>query len=84
MKVKFFQEGGTATPQSNQQPTQDPIADIINRAKQAISANDGNMALEVLKALITLVEQAAPQAAQPASPTYQRKGGKLVRKQCKV
>lgn len=83
--VKKLQEGGEmASPAEEpvtapaQEPAQeDPTAQILQAAVQAVQTQDCNLAMQVLQALLQMAQggQEAP-AEAPGQPVY-RKGGKL-------
>lgn len=87
MKLKQkFQEGGQmpaeqAQPQGQPQggESQDPMMQIVQAAMQAVQNNDPQMAMQVCQALVQLAQQAQGGGEAQAQPTYQKKGGKLVR-----
>lgn len=92
-EVKKFQEGGAIPTESTPTPApatpapqagggEDPMAQIVQAAMQAVESNDGQMALQVLQAFLMLLQesmggQAAAQEA-PAEPVMQKKGGRLA------
>jgi len=81
MKVKKFQEGGAMPPQG--QPQQAPAEQQASPEQQLqamaaeIIKSLGPEAAAMLAQLIMEMLQGAQQA-QPAAPTYARRGGKLV------
>lgn len=61
----------------------DPLMEIAQIAAQALQNQDCQAAMAVCEAFLQLVQQAAGGGAapeQPSEPTFQKKGGKLVRK----
>lgn len=80
--VKYMQEGGQMAaqeaPVEEQAAAQDPMAQLIEMAMQAVQANDAQMALQVCAALVQLAQGGAEQA--PAEEPMFRKGGCLVKK----
>lgn len=84
-----FQEGGTApAEQIAPQNGQDPMAQLVQGAAQAVQSGDCNVAMQVCQMLMELAgggegapapqEEAAPEAAQ-GEPVY-RMGGRLLRR----
>jgi len=95
-KIKTMQAGGPAPAEAAPAPGggapqgggQDPLMQIAQVAAQALQTQDCQAAMAVCEAFLQLIQQAAgggagapagPEEA-PAEPTFQRKGGKLVRK----
>ena len=91
IRLRKFQEGGSMAPQAAQEgaPTdqnagqQDPIAELLNAAAQAVQSQDCQTAIQVCQALVQMASQnqqgGAPeeQAPEEGEPVY-RAGGKLV------
>jgi hypothetical protein len=78
---------GAGMPVGGEAPAQggeDPLMQIAQVAAQALQSQDCQAAMAVCEAFLMLIEQAgggggmAPE--QPQEPTFQRKGGKVVRK----
>lgn len=64
MRINFFQEGGPVAPQ-------DPVAELIGMAQQAVQANDPNMAMQVCQILVQMAQggpQEGPQGDQQGAP----------------
>lgn len=86
--VKYMQEGGQMAapeaPVEEQAAAQDPMAQLIEMAMQAVQANDAQMALQVCAALVQLAQGGAEAGAgaeqAPAEEPMFRKGGCLVKK----
>lgn len=82
MKLKKFQEGGQMAPQGQEQAPQQgqqqasPEEQLQAMAAEIINSL-GPEASAMLAQLIIQMLQGGQQA-QPAAPTYARKGGKLV------
>lgn len=86
-----FQEGGEMAPPA-EAPVQeapaapaeggeDPTAQILQAAAQALQSQDCNLAMQVLQALLEMAgagAQQAPAAPEGQEPVY-RKGGRLSR-----
>lgn len=93
MNLKIFQDGGMMPPAPEQpqepmgpeapaqepMPAQDPIGQLLQLSQQALQGNDCAAAMEVVKGFVQLVAEVAPQGQPAPTPTYQAKGGKLVR-----
>ncbi len=61
----------------------DPLMQIAQIAAQALQSQDCQAAMAVCEAFLQLIQEAAGGGGtpeQPAEPTFQKKGGKLVRK----
>jgi len=90
--VRKFQMGGEVVeqetetveqPAPEQEPQggeQDPLAQLLQIAAQALESQDCEAAMAVCQGLMQLVQQAQGGGAPPEEPTYQRKGGRLIRK----
>lgn len=102
LKFRKFQEGGAmpteaeaqAAPQDQggapEQGGQDPMAQLLQAAAQAIQGQDCQTALQVCQMLVQMAQQgagAAPEegTAEEGEPVYAKKGAKLIRriKKCK-
>lgn len=93
-KVKFMQEGGAVAAPAEPETApagsegaapaegQDPLAMLAQMAAQALQNNDGQMALQVCKAFLQLIQQMAnEQGSAPAAPQGEpvyAKGGKIA------
>ena len=81
-KFRKFQEGGAVAPQEaapQQGAEQDPMAQILNVAAQAIQTQNCEAAMAVCQALMQLAGGAAGGEAPAEEPTFARNGAKLVR-----
>ena len=95
-KVKKFQQGGqTAAPQDQGQPGgqanaqapeggaqggQDPMAQILQVAAQAVQTNNCDAAMAVCQALVQIAQGGADQGqAQQEEPTFAKNGAKIER-----
>lgn len=84
--ITKLQEGGAvpAEPPVEEAPAeaQDPTAQILEGAAQALQSQDCNLAMQVCQALLEMAgagaEQPAPEAPAGQEPVY-RAGGKLKR-----
>ena len=94
-KFRKFQDGGAMTPQDGttqpaegtvpDQGSQDPMAQIINAAAQAVQSQDCQTAMQVCQVLVQMAQQGAGGQAPTESPAEEgepvyRAGGKLVRR----
>lgn len=80
MKIKKFQEGGAApaAPAAPQQPG--PEEQLAQMAQEIIGQLGPEASALLAQMIMKLLEGAASRPAQqPAQPTYQRKGGKLLK-----
>lgn len=83
MRLKYFQAGGPM--EAGGQPAQDPMAQLIEMAMQAVQANDPNLAMQVCQVLVQIAQQGAPQDGAPqggapeGEPVF-RRGGRLSRR----
>ena len=83
MRLKYFQAGGPM--EAGGQPAQDPMAQLIEMAMQAVQANDPNLAMQVCQVLVQITQQGAPQGGAPqggaseGEPVF-RRGGRLSRR----
>lgn len=93
-KLKKFQQGG-ATPQPGAEPAaggapveggapaeggQDPMAQILQVAAQAVQTQNCEAAMAVCQALMQIAQGGAAQEQAPQEePTFARKGARLVR-----
>ena len=81
---KFLQEGGQMEAPAQAAPAegggQDPMAQLLEAAAQAVQTQDGQLALQVCQALVEMAGGGQPAPEQ--EPVY-RRGGKLVRFQSK-
>jgi len=58
--IGLYQDGGElamSEDQMNQEETQDPMAEIMGMAQQALESNDGEMALQVCQILLEMMSQ---------------------------
>jgi hypothetical protein len=78
MKVKKFQQGGPAPEQAA--PQQAGPEEQIAQMAQEIIGQLGPEASAMLAQMIMQMLEGAAQEQAPQQPTYQRKGGALVRK----
>lgn len=83
--VPFMQEGGEVAPAADAAPTEpdqtqgaDDGQQLLAAAQEALQAQDCQLAMQVLQALLQQVGEAAP--AQPQGEPVYRKGGQLVRR----
>lgn len=70
-------------PQGAPAESQDPLMQIAEIAAQALQTQDCQAAFAVCEAFLQLIQQAAGGGAapeQPSEPTFQKRGGKLIRK----
>lgn len=84
-KFRKYQEGGAApAPTANPEQAGEGGGDIMAMAQQALQNGDGEMALQVLAALIEMIAAqgggGAPAPEQQAQPTFQRHGGVITGK----
>ena len=79
MKIKKFQQGGPAPaePAAPGQGGENPIEGIVMGMQQAMQAGDCNALMQVCGQFLEMVGQ--PSAPAGPAPTFQRKGGRLVR-----
>ena len=80
-KFRKFQEGGAMPPQeaaAPEQAAQDPMAQILQVAAQAIQTQNCEAAMAVCQALLQLAGGGGEAPAQE-EPTYARRGAKLIR-----
>lgn len=80
---QFLQEGGqlegaNETPVEAQPVEQDPMAQLLQVAAQALQNQDCQAAMAVCQALMQLAQGGAEQAPVDQAPVY-KKGGKLSR-----
>lgn len=92
MKFRKFQEGGpapeAAAPQQGSPAGEDPMAQLVQGAMQAIQSGDCNVAMQVCQMLVELAGggQGAPAPASEEAPVpaegepVYRMGGRLVRR----
>lgn len=97
-KITKFQEGGAMPPQGAPQGApagpegaapgapaeggQDPVAQLVQMAQEALQSDNCEAALAVCDGLLTMLSQGQGGGAAPAeqgAPVYQ-KGGKIVRR----
>lgn len=89
-KVKKFQMGGAApAPEGDpaaqggapQEGGQDPMAQILQVAAQAVQSQDCQAAMAVCQALVQIAQGGggAPEEAPAEEPTFARNGAKLTR-----
>ena len=78
MKVKKFQQGGPA-PEQAPAPQQAGPEEHIAQMAQEIIGQLGPEASAMLAQMIMQMLEGAAQEQAPQQPTYQRKGGTLVR-----
>ena len=78
MKVKKFQQGGVA-PEQAPAPQQAGPEEQIAQMAQVIIGQLGPEASAMLAQMIMQMLEGAAQEQAPQQPTYQRKGGTLVR-----
>lgn len=93
-KITKFQEGGAVpaadpaaaqggAPAGAEGQEQDPMAQLLQIAQQAIEGQDAEAAFAVCDGLLQLAaqsqSQAAPAGAEGSQPVYKR-GGKLVKR----
>ena len=87
-KVKKFQQGGEmpqgapteGVPMEASAPEQDPMAQILQVAAQAVQTQNCEAAMAVCQALMQIAQGgAAPEQAPQEEPTFARKGAKLIR-----
>jgi hypothetical protein len=76
MKIKSLQQGGAAPAPAQSGGPEEQLAQM---AQQIIEQLGPEAAAMLAQMLVQMLEGAAAQQAPPA-PTYQRKGGKLIRK----
>ena len=81
-----FQQGGEmnapaeAAPAAAPEATnEDPMVQLIQAAAQALQAQDCNLAMQVLQALVQMAQGSAPAEAAPAEAPVYKMGGKLSR-----
>lgn len=74
--VVKLQEGGPVAPQASA-PAQDPAAQLQAMAQQVIESVGPEAALALAQMIVEMVQGASQQAPQ-GTPTYAKKGGKLV------
>lgn len=90
-KLKKFQEGGVAPDPSMQDPAmapqegapaggEDPVAQIVAVAQQALQTEDCQAALGVCEALLSLLSQGGAGAEAPQGAPVYKKGGTLVKR----
>jgi hypothetical protein len=70
-------QGQRQAPEEGQE--QDPMAQILQVAAQAVQKQDCQAALAVCQALMQLAQGVGGQEQAPQEPTFARKGAKLVR-----
>lgn len=77
-KLPKFQEGGEVPPPTDPAAAQqaDPLEQLLQLAAQAVQTQDCQLALQVADALLQIVSQ----ASGGPEPTYQRRGGRLIKK----
>lgn len=83
MRLKYFQAGGPM--EAGGQPAQDPMAQLIEMAVQAVQSNDPNLAMQVCQVLVQITQQGAspggaPQGGAPEGEPVFRRGGRLSRR----
>ncbi len=75
-----FQEGGAVPAQGPEQtPQQDPMAELLMVAGEAVQTGNCEAALAVCAALVELAQPAPQQQAPVGEPVFQ-KGGKIVKR----
>lgn len=83
-KSRKFQEGGAIPAEAPVQggapegEAQDPMAQVLQVAAQALENQDCEAAMAVCQALMQLLQGGAP-APAPQEPSFARHGAKLVR-----
>lgn len=83
-KISKFQQGGPApAPQDPNMPaaeqqTQDPMAQLLAVAAQAVQTQNCEAAMAVCQTLVQLAQGGEPQPA-PSEPTFARNGGKFTK-----
>lgn len=85
-KVKRFQQGGAMmsapaeAASQNQEAAQDPMAQLLQVAMQAVQTQNCEAAMAVCQALLQIAQGGAQAEAAPQEePTFAKKGAKLVR-----
>lgn len=86
-KFRKFQQGGAAPQQGAEQAGgapaeggQDPMAQILQVAAQAVQTQNCEAAMAVCQALMQIAQGGAAQEQAPQEePTFARKGARLVR-----
>lgn len=87
-KIKKFQQGGpmpqeqagAPAPEAGAQEAQDPMAQILQVAAQAVQTQNCEAAMAVCQALMQIAQGGAAQEQAPQEePTFARNGAKLVR-----
>lgn len=88
--IPYLQDGGAMAaapqeaPMEEQAAAQDPMAQLIEMAMQAVQANDAQMALQVCAALVQLAQGGAEagmgaEQASAEEPMF-KAGGKMIKK----
>lgn len=83
MNIRKFQEGGTAPVPTDQGAANDPLAQLITVAAQAVQNQDCNAAMQVCQFLLQSAQGAAQAPVEGGAPEGEpvyRKGGKLLRR----
>lgn len=74
MKIKSLQQGGPV-----QQQGGGPEEQLMQMAQQIIEQLGPEGAMMLAQMIAQMLQESSGEGAQPQQPTYQRKGGKLVK-----